>query len=393
MIDEKFLWISNILPISIVNELHLSVAGKKMENAIVKFLSERRDCDVLSISDQGLDESKKNGYKLLENVAYKQICKKNIIFFGNLGKEKRIYNYLRNWCIKNRYKKKTVVIANYPLCACRPLIKLKKQYHLKLISIVQDYYQIPHLKGLKNTFLYHFNKKYLQKGFRMLNKFDGIIGLNDSIRKWIKPNVPFFRMMIGVSDAQFFLKPSRMGSPIKIGFFGSFVQQNGIAELFDAFNLLPRGEFEIHFYGSGPLAEDVNIYCSQNEYAHYHGFVTSDEVETCISSIDILINLQVNDDNIVSDFNFPSKMIDYYCSGRPVICTNFKGFPEQYKEFTFVVDNSFPETVKMKILELSHMRFEQVYEICKKAQDYIKKEQNYSEIVNKMLLFIDSIST
>ena len=60
---DKYLWISNVLPMSIVDELGLSVAGKKMELSLIRSFEKSINVDVLSVSAQGYSQSCKNGFE------------------------------------------------------------------------------------------------------------------------------------------------------------------------------------------------------------------------------------------------------------------------------------------------------------------------------------------
>lgn len=386
----RLLWISNVLPMDTVNKLKLSVAGKKMDLNLIFGFSQKINCDVLSVSDEGYGQVEKS--ELFKGVEFYQIARESgNIIIKNRKKERQIKKFLVDWCKKHYNCNKYVLITNYPLCVCRPLLKLKKREGVRIFSLVEDYFTLNQSLGVKNKILNIYNKYYYNKGMNLLNYFDGIIALNENIRKFFNNEVNFYKTMIGISENQFFGEPRELQQPIKLAFAGTLVSSNGIDVIMDAFTDLPQDKFELHIFGFGPLEKKVKLFCDKQKNAFFYGQISSDSVIRKLSEMDILLNVLFSSNNCLMDFNFPSKIVDYICSGRVVISTEFSGFPNEYKDFVFIVPSEEKNDLVNTILSISKMPNEQIIDRCKCGQKFVATHQKYQTITDNIISFIKGI--
>lgn len=388
---DKYLWISNVLPMSIVDELGLSVAGKKMELSLIERIGKNIDVDVLSVSVQGYSQSCKNGFELWEGKTYEHLpypsCKH---MRANARYEQDISNFLKRWCKKFSECDKTVIVVNSPLFICRPLLKLKKKYPLKLYSLTVDLPRLEKSRSFKHFLLNCYNKYYFAAGHRSLRGFDGLIGVNSNVKKALGLSIPFHKMFIGIDNAnECPINSVSLEKPYKVAFAGTFIDYNGIEELMQAVVSLDAEKYELHIFGYGPLCHKVEEYAEKFDNIQFHGQIPNSEMLPRLSQMDILVNPRVVNVDI-SDYTFPSKIVEYLATGKAVISTRFSAMPQEYENFAFIIDQATPEAIAQKLEEISNMSCDELSERCLASQAFIKDNHSYDKIAKEIIDFIKS---
>ncbi len=386
---EKYLWISNVLPMSIVDRLGLSVAGKKMELSLLRGFEGLIDCDVLSVSAQGRAESEALGFDLWENKKYAHIpaiCG----FSPSSGKKfkKKILRFLTEWCEKNAEAKKSVIVVNSPLHICRPLVKLQKKYSLKLFSITVDFPRLEKSKNIKQAVLNFYRKCVFQAGHRTLRAFNGLIGVNANVKRALGLSIPFHKMLIGIDALPEEAATSSSAIlPYKVAFAGTLIDYNGIEPLMDAITSLDTKLFELHIYGYGPLQSKVEDYCRVHENICFHGQVPNSEILNVLSTMDILVNPRVVSIDI-SDYTFPSKIVEYISTGKPVVTTRFSAMPPEYEDFVFAIDQATEKALAEKLTEITELPTEELARRSRAGRTFVEKQHSYSNICAGIIEFV-----
>ena len=385
---EKYLWVSNILPAEIVEELGLSVAGKKMETNLVRSLYKQKDCDVLSVSRQGYSQSERLGFKLFDDKTYNQINVKNVALLQNKTAEKEVYNFLLKWCKKNIDKSKIVIVINSPLFVCRRLLKLKKKFNLKLISYTVDLPIVSKPKNVKQWLLNRYNKRYFNNGIKCLKGFNGLIGVNSNLKTALKVDIPFYKTLIGYDVASGFLDVKPVTIPLEIGYAGTLIDYNGVIELIDAVSALDNDLFHLHIFGYGPQEEEIKILSRERSNVYFHGRFNNVNISEVLLNIDVLVNPRKVGIEI-SDYTFPSKIVEYLAMGKVVLSTRFSSMPKEYEQFVFLVGQADSTQLKEAIFDISKHSADSLYKMQKAGQDFVKIEHNYDNITSEIIKFIE----
>ena len=104
----------------------------------------------------------------------------------------------------------------------------------------------------------------------------------------------------------------------------------------------------------------------------------------------LLINPRPVRGKLDTRFNFPSKLMEYMQSGRPVITTKLLGIPEEYEQKMYFFEDDTTEAIKQgieKILELD----EQVLKAFgEQARDYVNENKNNVEVGRKIFCLMNA---
>ncbi|HEV2083211.1 MAG TPA: glycosyltransferase [Brevundimonas sp.] len=162
---------------------------------------------------------------------------------------------------------------------------------------------------------------YFGIGFLLAHLMNGWIVLNDAfVRAGRLPSPPCLKVRVGVDPA---LRPSpprpatASDRPVFV-WSGTLNADNGTQVLIDAAGKMGARAFELHVYGYGPMTHLVQEAAARDPRIRFHGRVDNAEVVAAQRRADALVHLR-DPRSAGSDHAYPSKLIEYLCSDRPVI--------------------------------------------------------------------------
>jgi glycosyltransferase involved in cell wall biosynthesis len=391
----KVLYLGNILPLSVVEMLQLSVAGKKYEYSLIKYLHEQLDGNlkVISASKIGRHETKKltNNF-LLPELKLKILYTTKFPIINDLVSGFHFSILLLSWIIKNLKEKKIIIILNSPFWISLPAIIFKYFFFLKVVSLTIDtpFNSENNFKGIVGK-LYKITFKL---GHKILHLFSGIIVLNKGVIYSLNLKIPFHLSSIGFDDQKYLMKKScglKSNSSVKtIIYAGTLVSSKGIKDLIECFKFLDLDKYELHLYGYGPMEPEIENVCKTQKNIKFFGRLNNQDLFKKLQEADLLINPIISSDSS-HEFGFPSKLIEYFLSGTPVLTTNFKALPENFYPFVHFINNVSPigigEAIKSVFLNTET-------ELELKANDakmYILSNHSWHKIAVDLIGFTNSL--
>jgi glycosyltransferase involved in cell wall biosynthesis len=104
---------------------------------------------------------------------------------------------------------------------------------------------------------------------------------------------------------------------IIIGYLGSFAHKDDLTTLLAACEKLASEKTKIHLILIGAAHEIFDI---NNSFLtiDYKGELESNQIQAVLTSCHVLVAIRKN--NLYSNYGFPSKLGEYFLSGRPIIC-------------------------------------------------------------------------
>jgi glycosyltransferase involved in cell wall biosynthesis len=164
---------------------------------------------------------------------------------------------------------------------------------------------------------------YFGVGFLLARLVHGWIVLNDAfVRTSRLPVPPTLKVQVGVDPSA----PARtarsrfsrtIGTPVFL-YSGTLNADNGTQVLLDAIRHMADRDFELHVYGYGPMARLVEAAAKRDRRIRFFGRVDNAEVVEAQRQANALIHLR-DPRSAGSDHAYPSKLIEYLCSDRPVV--------------------------------------------------------------------------
>lgn len=107
---------------------------------------------------------------------------------------------------------------------------------------------------------------------------------------------------------------------------GGLTSAYGVDALIDAVQSIDSPRVRLVLYGRGDQQERIADLASRDERFRYGGFVGEDELAPALMAADVLVNPRPVA-KLFSVLSFPSKLIEYLATGRPVLTTRISSIP------------------------------------------------------------------
>lgn len=252
-------------------------------------------------------------------------------------------------------------------------------------KIFKEESENPHVyfTGRKSAFMKIFEWFYINRLYKLCS---GIFVMTNHLKDFfLERGIPENKILIipHTVDVERFTREtnnSMMSLPDDyIAYLGPINQQkDGILTLVESFKEVSAKypEMNLIIAGAGSPQEKIELLSLINELhlnarVHYLGRISSDEIPTLFRGATLLASCRTK--SFQNKYSFPSKVVEYLASGKPVV-TTAPGDLSYYlkdKVNAFVANNENPDTIASKILEV--------------LQDYdfaIKVGQNGKMLVN-----------
>lgn len=231
---------------------------------------------------------------------------------------------------------------------------LSKMFSIPVIALWTDPPSISNKldSKLKNN----FRKIELQISKYLMSKFDRVISLTPSLGSDFNKNDIY--VLEGIVDVEEYNKFSKFKnkkhsrSNTKFVYTGSIEKRYGIENIVKAFSSIDDQRITLDVYGTGDYTDELIEVARVRSNINYHGFISPKLIPEIQCNADVLLNARSNDDDYVK-YSFPSKMMEYMSSGTPLLSTILSGFPPDYREYMYHLDDNSPSTIRKKVIELS----------------------------------------
>lgn len=264
------------------------------------------------------------------------------IGFLNLAVIKQyFYHFSYKRYIKNsmRFNDNDVVFA-YSASLLDELLLVKRKNPLtQTCLIIPD---LPHLTSLdNNNKLLHLYKDYESKklitAFRN-NSVDVSVVLTEQMAEYLGLSHGKFVVMDGICNGD--ISPNCETIVPKanktILYTGSLAIKYGILGLIDEFKKL-KGGYRLVICGGGDESDVVERKCKDDPRIVFRGLVSHAEALALQKDADILVNPRKNDYEFTK-YSFPSKLLEYLSTGKPVVCYKLDGIGAEYDNIFFYAD-------------------------------------------------------
>jgi hypothetical protein len=185
----------------------------------------------------------------------------------------------------------------------------------------------------------HMNEEYARRQQRWLRQAQGRVYLSWELYE----NDPGPRKLYlegGVRQLHPKASRGRASEVPILMFAGSLAAWTGVELLVDAMMHVTR-ECELWICGRGPLASRVEDAASCDPRVRFYGLVTDAELDRLMGQASIFVNPRPT--HVPENrYNFPSKLLDYFSWGRPVLSTLTQGIPPAYRSLVLPIAEETP---------------------------------------------------
>ncbi len=388
----KILYIGNVLTQKKVEELNLSIAGKKYELALLKSIDDliKKDLEIISKGRVAGEKLKYTDW-LFSNKKYKVLYKSTLPVVSDFVLNINFLLELLRWTITNLKQPKSVIILNSPFGISLLLVVFKIIFRVKIFSLTIDTPFISENKFAGILGLY--TKTKFKLGHKLLHHFSGIAVLNLNVTSVLKLKIPVHLTKIGydASNCSSFSTYHKNPDKFTLVYVGTLMKFKGVDKLMEAVTQMDNNIFELIICGDGPLKDEVILFSEKYDNIIYKGRVYAEELDSVLSKADLLVNI-VEVNNSIEDFGFPSKLIDYILSARPIMTNRFSALPIEFADFVHVFDDDSEDGIKSAILNVFNKPEDELNIRCRLGYMHINEHYTYQKISEGFLAFMNNTS-
>jgi len=169
---------------------------------------------------------------------------------------------------------------------------------------------------------------------------------------------------------------------------GALDSRNGIINLIEAFHLIPNSNYRLIICGDGEEKEYVVESSKQDQRIIYKGQLPRNEVLNLQRSSTLLINPRTAE-GVFSRYSFPSKTIEYFASGVPVLMYELEGVPSEYYSFCYTLTRNSVSELKDKIVMICEQDSTVLKNIGNSARQFVIDNKSAKQQCNKLVKFIN----
>lgn len=253
---------------------------------------------------------------------------------------------VRQWASRHRA---SVIVCYAPhtpaLLAC---LAAARQFACKVVLVLPDLPQFMD-GGLRRRGMARWAKAADVKLLSwMMHHVDGVIGLTDeAVTKAQLDHIPHIAIQGIVTEQCIGSVPwaSEHSAPAykrpSILYAGGVSEEHGVSLLLDAFKYI-IGDVRLDICGSGPLVGRVQSDARIDRRIRYFCGLPNQAINDLEQESTVLVNPRLSNTDF-GRYSFPSKLLEYMMSGRPVISTVLPGIPASYWNHVIPIRDETPE--------------------------------------------------
>lgn len=194
--------------------------------------------------------------------------------------------------------------------------------------IVLDLPEYMGAMGLTHKVFGGFNQKLF---YYLIRYFDKFIVLTEAMIPRLGVDPENTLVVEGIATLRHSGTSTMANESGKITFLytGTLARRYGIEELVDGFRQVRCPDAALWICGAGEGADYVAAAAEADPRIVFYGQIDRSRALDLQGMADFLINPRSGDDDFVR-YSFPSKIMEYLASGRPVIMYSLPGIPEDY---------------------------------------------------------------
>ena len=132
------------------------------------------------------------------------------------------------------------------------------------------------------------------------------------------------------------------GSTFNIVYTGKLCHSYGLDLLLDTFKQANRSNWRLLISGWGEMEDVVREFARDNSQVEYLGLLNSEELSQLRQQADVFVNPKLTSAS-TSSLAFPSKIVEYLSTGKPVISTDLPIFNRGFRQHLIIAQSDSPE--------------------------------------------------
>ena len=300
------------------------------------------------------------------------------------------FSYKRYIQKSMQFNDNDVVIAYSAKLVDELLLVKRKNPRTRTCLIIPD---LPHLTSLdNNNKLLHLYKDYeskkLIKAIRS-KSIDVSVVLTKQMAEYLSAPKERFAVLDGICNDIVNLDYRYFNSKKNktILYTGTLAIKYGILGLIDEFKKL-KGDYRLVICGGGDECDVVERKCKDDPRIDFKGLVSHSEALALQKEADILVNPRKNDYEFTK-YSFPSKLLEYLSTGKPVVCYKLDGVGSEYDDIFFYAEEK-EGGLAEAIYKVSKMSQDEYSKYIHTLSDFLKKKTAQAQC-KKIICLLESV--
>lgn len=309
-----------------------------------------------------------DGKKIGSNVSF---C--NLTILKNISRYKSVSNYISKKINKKEHNIIIVYAMHLPFLMALRKLKEKYKEALTICLIVPD---LPEFMNESNSIFHKLNTLLVYKNLFIVDKY--IV-----LTKYMMDKLPFSdKPYLVIEGIYCEAKDQHVYNSIDkeriIFYSGTLARRYGILNLVKAFMMIKDPDLRLVICGEGDAKAEVLNASKLDGRIICKGLLPRWEILTMQQKATLLVNPRTPEGDFTK-YSFPSKTMEYFASGTPVLMYKLEGIPEEYWDYCFTIDDLSIEGFAAKMIEILNLSQNYLLNVGQSARNFIMK--NKSEIV------------
>lgn len=275
-----------------------------------------------------------------------------------------------------------------------PMVELlqyiKKNYEqIICLLVVPDLPEYMNVSS-SNTAVYRFCKGVQIRHFRnALKPVDGYILLTKYMAEWFPWEIRY-TVMEGLCSQ----KPSEypavdIAEKRKCVLYAGMIDEKyGVLELVKAFAQIDLPGWSLELFGNGPALAEIRKLTREDPRIHIRGLAPNAQVVEEQQHAEILVNPR-SDTHAFTKYSFPSKVMEYFASGTPMVGYQLSGMPDEYLDYFYRIPAGEAGAMKAVLEYVMTLSSEERREMGRKAFDFVTGEKCAQKQCEKIVRLIN----
>lgn len=321
----------------------------------------------------------------------------NLLILKHLTRFASCFYHTCVWLIRNRGKSKKVVLV-YGSHSGHQAAALAAVWLLggKIANIVTDLPSDPPFhEGIVRTCIRKLDRSILLAGMR---RMDGLIVLARRLAVDLAPHVRWLLMegVVSLNELESLDRKraaaiaEATGKEFVLMYSGGLNASYGVRLLMDAFALLTEDYYRLWLLGKGDMVGRVEEAARRDERIGYFGIVPNRDAVDMAMRATVLINPRPSKGTFTA-YSFPSKILEYMMTGRPIISTRLSGIPEEYFSYLICLEEETPEGLAARIRMVASWERRKLNLLGEGAREFVKSQKNHIVQGERVFRFLESL--
>ena len=320
----------------------------------------------------------------VSGISFKSVGFCNITYIKQLFCKKVCNKAVVEWAKTKSDKKRVLFCYTCNNTLMRAVAAAKKVnpdiIAIQIIADITEFATNDDATGLKRL----FTIKEIKTNEALKKHIDGYVLLTKQMRDKLHIDKPYV-VMEGIAPQREMCDFGFTEKEVKtILYTGSMNKKYGICELLEAFSMIKNPNFRLILCGLGNADVEICEAVKKDSRIKFLGKVPHSKAIELQKEADVLVNPRQNKEEFTK-YSFPSKILEYLSSGKPLVAFKLDGIPDEYDEYINYVEENSLENFAKTLVEIGLDADGMATRRAVDARGFVLDNKNYKAQSKKIL--------